>query len=104
MADEETKDNPNQTKAKLVPVSVPRTHGWFYNAPPMPQSKAASSEKSLEAPFDPEALRKQAEQIIAEGKMPPPDKFFAALEKIRQEYAPKVMKTRQHGNGASDKK
>jgi hypothetical protein len=33
--------------------------------------------------------------MIAEGKMPPADKFFKALEKVRQEYAPKVMKARK---------
>ncbi|MGA2992442.1 MAG: hypothetical protein ABSD88_18390 [Candidatus Korobacteraceae bacterium] len=93
MTDEKKKGNPIETKAKLVPASRPRSYFVLYNGP-WP-SKTETPPEKAPAAFNPDALRKQAEQMIAEGKMPPADKFFKALEKVRQEYAPKVMKARK---------
>ncbi len=60
---------------------------------------AMQPEKSSQ--FDPKQMKELAEKMVAEGKMPSPEKFFAALEKVRNKYAPQVMKDRQENKTTS---
>lgn len=45
--------------------------------------------------FDPNKMRALAEKMIADGTMPPRDQFLAAIERIRAEYAEKILKARE---------
>jgi hypothetical protein len=45
--------------------------------------------------FDPNKIQALAEKMIADGTMPPPDQFLAAIERIRAEYAERILKARE---------
>ena len=40
-------------------------------------------------------LEKQAQQLIAEGKMPSPKQLLTALAKVRKKYAPLIERARK---------
>ena len=46
-------------------------------------------------PFDPEALQAEAKQMIKNGMMPSKERLEAALERIREEFGPKILKARE---------
>jgi len=45
--------------------------------------------------FDLNKMRALAEKMIADGTMPPPAQFLAAIERIKAEYAQKILKARE---------
>jgi hypothetical protein len=45
--------------------------------------------------FDPEALQAEAKQMLKAGTMPSKEQLEAALERIRKEYGPKILKARE---------
>lgn len=49
----------------------------------------------MPANFDPKAMEALAEQMILNRTMPPIDALEAALERIRKEYGPKILKARE---------
>jgi hypothetical protein len=45
--------------------------------------------------FNAKQMQAEAERMIADGTMPPPEEFFAAIERIRKECAEKIVKARE---------
>lgn len=59
-----------------------------------------TEETTAEAPqnqttFDPNFMQAEAEQMLKDGTMPPEKALEAALERIRAEYGPKILKARE---------
>jgi hypothetical protein len=49
----------------------------------------------LKEAFDPTAMEALAKQMIQEGTMPSQQEWESALERIRQEFVPKILKARE---------
>ncbi|UWZ83835.1 hypothetical protein [Occallatibacter riparius] len=45
--------------------------------------------------FDPVAMEAEAKRMVREGTMPSREQMEAALERIRREFAPKILKARE---------
>jgi len=45
--------------------------------------------------FDPEAMQAEAKQMLKDGTMPSKERLEAALERIRAEYAVKILEARE---------
>jgi hypothetical protein len=51
--------------------------------------------------FDPTRMQSIAEQMIADGVMLPKAEFLAAMERIREKYAAKILKAREQDQQAA---